>query len=338
MKVLIAGLGSVGQRHARNLRSLLGDDLELLAYRSRYSSPAIRADLTVDTAVDAEAELGVCAFDDLDAALAERPDAVVVANPSHLHVPVALAGARAGAHLLVEKPLSHTLDGVDELGAAVDAAGVACIVGYQLRFDPGFQLVQQLVRDGGLGTLLAARISYGEYLPGWHPYEDYRLSYAARAEQGGGVVLTQIHDLDLTLALFGVPRRVFAVGGKRSSLEIDVEDVVEMQLDFDGLPVHIHQDFVRHPPVRTYEILGEAGSVLWDQRGGTVAVTRDGETDVHALGHDRNEPFVAELRHFLACIAGSERPVVGLAEAAASLRVALAAKRSLSTGEAVALA
>jgi predicted dehydrogenase len=336
VKILFAGLGSIGQRHARNLRTLLGDDVELLAYRVRRTSPVIRPDLSAAADGDVEQALGIRGFDDLGSALAEKPDAVFVTNPNSEHVPVALAAARAGCHLFVEKPVASSLDGVDELGAEIERRGLVCLVGYQLRFHPALGLLRRILDDDALGKLLAVRIEFGEYLPGWHPYEDYRDLHVSRRAQGGGVVLAQIHDLDLVHALFGLPKRVFALGGKRSSLEVDAEDTVSALLDC-GVPVHVQQDLLQRPPVRVYELVGEDAKAVWDAYAGTIAITRaDAEPEVHDVAVERNELFLAELRHFLACVRGEERPVVDLAAGVDSLRIALAVLRSLEKGEVVA--
>jgi predicted dehydrogenase len=339
LKILLAGLGSIGQRHARNLRILLGDDLELLAYRVRRTSPVIGPDLTAQPDGDVETTYGIRAFEDLDAALDERPDAVFVTNPNSLHLPVARAAAEAGCHLFVEKPISHDLEGVDELAALVERRKLVCLVAYQLRFHPGFRALAELLQEGAIGRLLAARVEFGEYLPGWHPYEDYRQLHVSRADQGGGVILAQIHDLDLVYALFGLPRRVFAVGGHRSQLEVDVEDVAGILLDYDGLPVHLHQDLLQRPPARSYEVVGEEGKLVWDYYGGRLEVLRAGELpEVRRFdGLERNQLFLDELRHFLACLDGAEQPIVDARAGADSLRMAVAAKRSLETGEAVAV-
>src|SRR5581483_2813388 len=140
--------------------------------------------------------------------------------------------------------------------------------------------------------------------PGWHPWEDYREGNAARRDQGGGVVLAQIHDLDVAYALLGMPRTVFAVGGHRSSLELDVEDVAGILLDVGGLPVQLHQDVVQRPPRRRYELIGERARACWDYYDDTVVVlhhdgTRD-ETRFDSL--ERNHLFLDELRHFFRCV------------------------------------
>ena len=337
LKILLVGLGSVGQRHARNLRTLLGDEAELLAHRVRRSSPLIAPDMTADLDGDIETTYGIRAFDRLGDALAERPELVLVTNPAHLHVPTARAAAEAGAHLFVEKPLSNGWDGVPELIELVERRGLTCLVGYQLRFHPGFRELRRLVVEESLGRLLGARFAFGEHLPDWHPWEDYRESNAALADQGGGVILAQIHDLDVACGLFGMPRRVFAVGGKRSSLELDVEDTAGTLLDFDGLPVQLHQDIVERPPRRTYELIGEDARAVWDYHANTLELVRaDGSSELTRFeGLERNDLFLDELRHLLECIQGDERPLVGIRDGADSLAIALAARRSLETGEAV---
>ena len=339
MKVLFVGLGSVGQRHARNLRALLGDDVELLAYRVRGHRQVITAGLGIDAGADVESALRLDVYRDLDEALARRPDAVFVTNPNTMHIPVAIAAANAGCHLFLEKPISHDLTGVDALIEIVDRKKLACFVGYQLRFHPAFRALQRMLATKAIGRIITARVLFGEYLPGWHPYEDYREMHVSRRELGGGVLLAQIHDLDLVYALFGLPRRMFALGGHLSALEVNVEDTasVLMEAVVGGIPVpvHVHQDYLQRPPRRLCDVYGEAGRVTLDLRAATV--TRYGaDGDVaEALsfeGFERNQMFVDELRHFLACVRGEETPLVSVRDGAQSLRMALAARTALETG------
>jgi predicted dehydrogenase len=278
----------------------------------------------------------------LDEALAQKPDAVVIANPTSDHVPVALEAARASCHLFIEKPLSHTSDGLDELHQLVEQKKLVAFVGYQMRFHPCYGRVKELLDQNAIGALLAVRMQFGEYLPGWHPYEDYRESYAARRELGGGVVLTQIHDLDIALWLFGMPRRVFALGGHWSHLEVDVEDTASMllQCEYSGraLPVHIQQDYLQKPPQRSVEIVGDSGRILLDLPTLRLEVTRDGATQIENFeGFDRNTLFLDEMRHFLDCVRDGAPPLVGVREGAQSLDIALAALRSVETGNVITL-
>ena len=342
MKLLFAGLGSIGQRHVRNIRSLVGPSVELLAYRVRRTSPLLTENLEVVHSSSVESEYGIRSFDDLERALAERPAAVFVCNPTSSHLAVALAAARAGCHLFIEKPLSDRADGVDDLIACVEANGLVALVGYQMRFHPALQRVRALLDRRAIGELVSARVEIGELLPSAHPYEDYRESYAGRADLGGGVVLSQSHELDYVCWLFGMPRRVFSTGGRLSDLEIDVEDtahsVLECIVNQRLVAVHLSQDFIRRPPVQTCDIVGACGTIHVDLRAPRLEVFNSDGRLVECQSFkdfSRNDLFVSELRHFFACLDGAETPAASLRDAVDSLRLALAIKQSIATGEAV---
>jgi predicted dehydrogenase len=334
------GLGGIGQRHLRNLRALAGSSAEIVAYRVRKQSHVLTDQLQLESQHGLEDKYGVRVFDGLDSALAEHPDAALICNPSSLHIPAALAAADAGCHLFLEKPLSHNLDQVDELIRLMEKKNLVGLVGYQMRFHPCLQRLRNLLGVGAVGRLIAVRADVWEYLPNWHPYEDYRQMYASRAELGGGVILSQIHELDYLYWLLGMPHRLWAVGGHLSSLEIDVEDTASllMECTVDGrpIPVHLHQDYVQRPPRRTCQVIGNDGQICVDFRSLSVKLfDGDGKLveDQSFAGLERNQLFLDEMRHFLACIHGQEKPLVSLLDGAQSLRIALAAKQSLATGQ-----
>lgn len=345
MKFLVVGLGGIGQRHVRNLRTLLGPDAEIAAYRVRRDSPTLSDRLQVEAGIDVERKYGIRAVTDLDAALEQAPDAVLVCNPTSLHMQVSLKAAAAGCGLLIEKPLSHDKSDVAELIELVDRRHLVALVGYQMRFHPCLLRLKELLAATAIGRIVAVNVEVGEYLPGWHTYEDYRQMYASRADQGGGVVLSQIHEFDYVYWLFGLPRQVFAVGGHLSRLEIDVEDVAsalfECVVDGRVVPVHVHQDYLQRPPARRCTVLGDAGKIVVDLQELTVRVFGDegllSETSDFG-GFQRNELFLREVEHFLACLRGEEAPQVTVRDGAQSLRMALAVKESLASGSVVGLA
>ena len=176
-KMLIAGLGSIGRRHLRNLIALGETDIVLLrSHRGALPEDEL-AGLPTET--------------DLSEALRKhRPTAVVVSNPTALHLDVAIPAAHAGCSLLLEKPVSHSTDRLDVLRQVVSASGAQVLMGFQLRYHPCLLRARELVQTGRLGRLISARVHFGEYLPAWHPWEDYRKGYAARLDLGGGVLLT----------------------------------------------------------------------------------------------------------------------------------------------------
>jgi predicted dehydrogenase len=271
-RCLFVGLGGIGQRHLRNLRSLRGAEVEVHAYRVRRERQVVDDALQLVPGEDLEAKYQLRVHGELDAALATKPDVVFVTNPSSLHVEITRRALEAGAHVLVEKPLSHSLEGVNGLIQRCREQKLVGYVAYQLRFHPGFRRVAEILSQGLVGRPLFAEAVVGEHLPSFHPYEDYRRMYASRRELGGGVTLSQIHEIDFLMALLGRPERVFSLGGKLSSLEVDVDDVSSSLLEFRGpegrvLPVRLHQDFVQRPGERRFVLVGDAGKLEWNLCG-----------------------------------------------------------------------
>jgi predicted dehydrogenase len=344
MKILIVGLGGIGQRHVRNLRELMGSEVEILAYRVRKLSQTITDQLVIETDTIVEEKYNLRPYTNFEEALGQKPEAVFICNPSSLHIPIAIKAAQAGCHLFIEKPLSHNYEQVQDLIDLVESQHLVALVGYQMRFHPCLQRLHSLLQQQQIGRVLAVRVEVGEYLPGWHTYEDYRQMYAARRELGGGVVLSQIHELDYVYWLFGLPQRIYALGGQLSSLEIDVEDTASILMECivkgRKVPVHVHQDYIQRPPSRTCEVIGDAGKISVDFRALTVSVfdslgnLADGNT---FNDFQRNQLFLDELQHFLSCLRGRQTPQVTVRDAAQSLRMALASKYSMATGKIVEL-
>jgi len=172
MKVLIAGLGSIGRRHLRNLLALGVDDI--LFYRTHKS-----------TLPDEELE-SFPVEENLETALNKQPDAVIVSNPTALHLDIAIPAVQKGCHLFLEKPIAAEYDQrVEELVSLAGLMDVKTLVGFQFRFHPVLFQIKEILDSGELGRPLSFNVHWGEYLPDWHPWEDYRLSYAARKDLGG---------------------------------------------------------------------------------------------------------------------------------------------------------
>ena len=342
MKIFIMGLGGIGQRHLRNLRMVRGKDLEILAYDPRPNPPVLTDQLKVEEGASLERKYNLRIFPDIEQALAQKPQAAFVCNPTSLHIPVAIRAAQAGCALFIEKPLSHNLEQVDELINLVENRSLVAAVGYQMRFHPCLQRLHELVLEKKVGRILSVRADVGEYLPGWHTYEDYRQGYAARQDLGGGVILSQIHEVDYLYWLFGMSRRVFALGGHLSNLEVDVEDtadiLMECVMNDHPVPISLHQDYIQNPSKRSCEIVGDAGKILVDIRALTVQVFDGQGNSVETSSYQdfqRNQLFLDELNCFLDGMQGKPMPLVHLRDGAQSLRMALAAKESLATGKVV---
>lgn len=327
MKCLIAGVGSIGRRHLRNLRALGVE--EFVLYRRRCCSDDRELDgLTTET--------------DLRAALAHLPDFAVVSNPTALHLGTAMECAQAGCHLFIEKPVSHTKDGCAELAARVRSLRLVAMVGFQFRFHPGLREVKRLIEAGAIGDVVSAQAHWGEYLPAWHPWEDYRESYSARADLGGGVTLTLCHPFDYLRWLLGEVCDVSATASRSGGLGIEVEDTTDVQLVFDsGATAHVHLDYVQRPPGHWLQIIGRRGTLQWNNGDGAARLfneeTSDWEEFAAPEGFERNTMFADEMSHFLSCVREQAEPLCTLRDGGAALRIALAAKESSDTGRRVSL-
>ena len=296
--------------------------------------------MSADADASLEEAYGLASFDDLDAALAERPDAVFVTNPNSLHVPVALAAARAGLPPLrreadLARPRRRARAHRGDRGAGPSSASspTRC-ASTRGSCSCGACCERRRARDADRRERRLRREPAG-----WHPYEDYRQFHVARSDQGGGVLLAQIHDLDLVHALFGMPRRVFALGGQAVAARARRRGHAPACCSTAGSRCTSTRTSSSVRRCAATRCIGEDGTATWDQVAATLVVRRpDGGEDVTSFaGLERNELFLAELRHFLACLAGDERPVVDARAGAESLKIALAAKRSLETGEVVTL-
>ena len=330
LRILVAGLGSIGQRHVRNLHRL-APTVSVVVYRVR--GRPLPQDLQGNWLIEC---------DDLETALGLGPAAALVCNPTSLHLSVALAAAHKGCSLLIEKPVSHSLNGLDELQTVVKVQGVRVLVGFQFRFHPGLQAIKRLLDEEAIGRVVCAHTHWGEYLPGWHPWEDYRRSYSARADLGGGVILTLCHPLDYLRWLLGEVKSVSAMAGRLCGLELDVEDTADITLQFgSGAIGTVHLDYVQRPPAHWLQITGQTGTIWWDNADGAVRCYRaeTGEEEVFPVpqSFERNTMFRDEMRHFLACVEGAEQPLVTLDDGIQALRIALAAKTSAIEERVIAL-
>ena len=184
------------------------------------------------------------------------------------------------------------------------------LVAFQFRYHPGLVRAKQLITDGEIGRIVSAHVHFGEYLPDWHPWEDYRQGYAARADMGGGVVLTQCHSLDYLPWLVGKEvEAVWGFTGKVSDLEVDVEDTAKIGLRFEGGALgSLHLDYNRQPPVHTFDIVGTKGSIKWDLVDGVTHVYRADmkEWESYPMPDDweRNVMFMEQMKHFVSVVRG----------------------------------
>lgn len=322
MKVLVVGCGSIGRRHAANAAA----GATVGVFDANPDAARVCAEAT-----------GAKRHASLDDAFAWGPRAVVVATPHRTHLEMARRAIAAGADVLVEKPLSHNLDGVDDFLNALDAAGRRAYVVCNMRFHPGPAALRAALTR--VGKPLFARAHVGNYLPSMRPGQDYRELYAARRAEGGGVVLDAVHEIDYLSWLFGTVERVACHAAKLSDLDLDVEDHALLALrHHTGVEASAELDYLRPQKSRGCEIVGTQGVLKWDSDGKdpercSVRLFKTGlnewETIVDIGAVDTAQPYRDLMQAFLQEIEQpGTAPLLSARDAASVLAVALAALKS----------
>jgi predicted dehydrogenase len=319
---LLVGYGSIGRRHLKNLRDLGVDDWALVHTG--------RGTLAVESPPVARI------YADLDEALREEaPTFAIIANPTSAHATSATACLDAGCHVLLEKPVSDSVDGLDRLAEAELSSRGAVLVGFQFRFHPALQRMRELFGRNAIGRPLHAEVFWGEYLPAWHPWEDWRSSYAAVRELGGGVHHTICHPFDYLRWLFGDAQVVRASLTTNGPLGLDVAEAADVILRFrSGATAHVRLDYWSRPQAHHVEITCTGGTIAWDFMTGGLRVwsTASGTwvtTELLSV-ESRNDLFMAEARHFLDIVNGGTRPVCTLEDGLAVVGLCAAIERDAS--------
>ena len=310
LSVLITGCGSIGQRHARVLHSLGVTDL-----RACDPQPTQREALLAETP-------SVKMYDSFESGLNDTPDTVLICTPPKLHLPVARQAIEAGCHVLCEKPLSDTPEGIDELETLATKASKKVMVALCFRYHEGLIKAKQYLDAARIGRLVSVRALMGEHLPEVRP--DYRTLFTSKYLGAFDLM----HEIDLAIWYADQPiRRVLALSGNYSDIGIDAPDIAEILIDFEERCVaSIHLDFFQQPRRRQIELIGTGGVIIvefarWDRCTVSVYQAVKGAWEYEELVTDRDDMFRAEDREFLEAVAGDKPIACTIAEARKSIEV-----------------
>lgn len=331
-RILIVGFGSIGRRHLRLARQTLPNaDIRILRHHPGSEAP--------------ESANGV--FFSMEEAVDFAPQIAVIANPAPFHVATAQALASAGAHLLVEKPLSDSLTGVAHLLETCRRQQVGLLTGYNLRFVTSLQRFRNLLSERIVGRVLSVRCEVGQFLPDWRTESDYRQSVSAQRKLGGGALLELSHELDYLRWIFGEVEWVHASLSRQSTLELDVEDTAHLSLGFmptsdsPALIATANLDFIRHDTTRLCTAIGESGSLRWNGVSGYVELYRAGAKQWEELfrhQQQRDDSYLAQWSHLIDCVQQHETPLISGEDGLRVLEIIEAARSSASTGKTVSTA
>lgn len=326
-RLLVVGCGSIGERHIRCLRTVGGT--EVWACDPRPERLQQMRDLY-------QVAGGV---QSMEQARLEDFDAALICTPTDQHIPQARAAAEAGCHLFVEKPISTTLDGVEQLIALCEKTGRVLQVGYVFRHHPALKQAKSVLESGAIGPVHQAAIKVGFFIGKYRP--DYARLYWAHAQTGGGVLMDATHQVDYIQWLLGPILRV-AAQRRHYVIDVDpdVEDAACLLFEFAGGAMAVASFNNFQPNYKhTLELNGTHGSIEWSYVENELRVyeERDRSWRTHQAEWERDDFYINQMRNFLAAMDGTEPPAVTGKDGLRALRVALAAKKAADAGEWVAV-
>jgi predicted dehydrogenase len=211
---------------------------------------------------EAAAEFQIAAWPSFAEGLDWKPDALVISTPPDKHTEYALSAARAGIHFFTEA--SVVRDGMEGLLPLVGDRAIVAAPSCTMRFHPAVGVIKQRLAEGAIGRPFAFTHHVGQYLPDWHPWEDYRSFYGARRETGAAREIVPF-ELNWLTSLFGRIVRVECLRGKLSALDADIDDIYSTLLEFEsGVFGSMVVEVISRPALRKARIVGEEGSLEWD--------------------------------------------------------------------------
>ena len=291
-QIVVFGAGSIGERHIKNLWYLGFRNITVFRQRKLPFRDLDGIKVRVITT-----------WDELECSI---PFAAIICSPTSQHLLQTLKCTELGIHCLVEKPLSHNLQDMSLLSDAVKKNNVFVHVGYMMRFHPLIIKIKELIDSNEYGNLLSLNSKWGEYLPDWHPWENYKNSYAAKKDLGGGVSLTLSHDIDV--ANFLINSKVVQhvkINNYKSNLGIEVESGTDILVKYeDNTTANIHLNFHEKNKERFLKLILDNASIVFNFYNSELIISKPNEKDVILIeeNFDRNNLFIDQIKYFFSKI------------------------------------
>ncbi|ASU23365.1 gfo/Idh/MocA family oxidoreductase [Vibrio qinghaiensis] len=308
-KIAVVGLGNIANRHRQNLKQLFPQaHLYAMSASGRIPTEAVsNADHLVNS---------------IQALIEQQVQLVIVASPAPFHASHAIPLIEAGIPVLIEKPVTASVDDSSRLQETASRYQTPISVGYCLRYLPSALEMKKIFAAGKLGRLYHANVEIGQYLPDWRPSKDYRASVSAQAELGGGALLELSHELDYTLWLLGELTLEHAILRQTEELGLDVEDSADLMLSTgEKAVVHVHLDFLQRKAYRQCRFVGSKGALEWDLIGNEIRFisTQGIEVLYSEPEWDKNQMYTNMVMDFVAQIQNQPNQCVPLSEAVKSI-------------------
>lgn len=320
-RVLIIGVGSIGERH---LRCFLKTGRAVLGF--------------VETRTEQAAELRgrypqVLSFSSLGAALEQTWDVAVIATPAPLHIPQALDLIRRQIHLLIEKPLGTSLEQVDELQSARLQSSSVCGVAYVYRAHPVLAEMRAAIQTGEFGRPVQLIANCGQNFPTYRPSYD-RIYYADRKLGGGAVQDALTHIVNLGEWFVGPIEKVVSDLGHLVLPRVTVEDTVHVLARHGAVLANYSLNQHQAPNEITFTIVCEHGTLRYEHHLNRWRVMTAPESpwqDFAFPPMERDEWFLRQANSFLDAVEGKSQPLCSVEDALNTLKVNLAILRSAET-------
>ena len=337
-RILFIGLGGAGQRHLRLFKEFLSDeDVEFIAFRSTSKTPLLNPDFSINQEDSIESFYRIKVFTELENALNSGPDLAVISTPTSTHMKYASICASKGISIFVEKPLSHNLDGFELFKEKILNNKLYFYVSFQRRFHPYLMQIYKIIKNNKLGKIINAKFNVCSFVPDWHKYENFRDLYACRSELGGGVLLTEIHEIDLCYWYFGLPESVLCTGGNYSIEKLNVEDTAHLILKYKNFAAQISLCFMQKHNQRELSIAGTKGFVQWKDSGNEF-IFDDYEKEEKAIysnsEYNNDDMFRDQTANFMKYHKQKDS-IANVESAKASIAIVEAAKASMRSNMAV---
>lgn len=261
--VLFIGLGGAGQRHLRVLRKIL-PETKFIAYRKKKKTPLLKSNFEIDHENTIENKYNIKIFNNLKNAYLQKPELTVISTPTSNHYKDCLMAIKNKSSIIVEKPCCLSTKEIDNLSKLLKNNNLSFFTSYQRRYHPIVREIRSLLKKKKIGNIISVNFNTLSDVRKWHPYENYMNLYALNKKLGGGVLNTEIHEIDLANWLFGKPLNIFYKKKKISNLEIDVEDTINVLAFYKELEVSFSISFLSNQNKRTLIIQGDEGEIFCD--------------------------------------------------------------------------
>ena len=263
IKILFLGLGGAGQRHLRLLNTLFKKELfKIYAYRFKKKTTFLNANFK-PVKKNFQREYNLEILNSFRETILVNPNIIFICTPSSIRFSLIKKFNKPDTIFCIEKPLAINLKELIKIKKHIKKNNQKIIVLFQRRYHEHNVLTLKKIKK--IGKILFVKFKTNSYLPNWHKYENFRKLYAANKKLGGGVLLTECHEIDLCILFFGCPDSYSVISSKRKKFKLDVNDQAKVLLAYKNFNVLIELDFLNKRLERTYNIFGSKGLISSNQ-------------------------------------------------------------------------